>query len=451
MIDESGWKPARLIPVAGIKGDREAEQRATSALLAVLSIVRDLSDELLTPLGASSATKASVETYTEVTLDSKGKPVRPDGVIRVSYGKRSFTALVEVKTGDSKLDKEQLNAYWQAAREAGFDHVITISNEIAPSGAHPVRGLRVQKNSPVQISHLSWVRILATALRLKNHKGVGDPEQAWILDELVRYLQHDASGVLPLADMGHSWTTIRDAARAGSLNRRTEGLRDVARRIDEMHTFASLMLSTEIGDDVDVIHPRALQDRSARLDVFVKSMIDGDPVSARLRIPRTAGDVTTEIDLRAQQLTASVEVKAPEDRGARGRVGWIVSQLQGADAQVILEAYPKNARVPIAASLDAVRADRSILLGDRRSKAHRFVIKHRVAMPLARKSTSRKPGFVDGYMSLLASFYEGVVQDVSPWQPAAPKRKALVEEREPEPADSDWTWSEPTGEEDPRG
>ena len=34
---------ARLIPVTGIKGPREAEDRATSALLAVLSVVRTFS------------------------------------------------------------------------------------------------------------------------------------------------------------------------------------------------------------------------------------------------------------------------------------------------------------------------------------------------------------------------------------------------------------------------
>ena len=107
----------------------------------MLSIVRDLSHELLTPLGASSAGKATVDTYTEVTLDSHGKSVRPNGVIRVTYGKRSFTALVEVKTGDNRLDKNQINEYWQSARQAGYDHIITISNEIAPSGAHPVVGI----------------------------------------------------------------------------------------------------------------------------------------------------------------------------------------------------------------------------------------------------------------------------------------------------------------------
>jgi hypothetical protein len=439
--DETNWKRARLIPVAGIKGAREAEQRATSALLAVLSIVRDFSHELLTPLGASSAAKATVETFTEVTMDSSGDSVRPDGVIRVTFGKRSFTALVEVKTGDNQLDRDQINAYWKSARQAGYDHVITISNQIAASGAHPVDGLRVQKNSPVQISHLSWVRILAAALRLKNHTGVEDPEQAWILGELVRYLQHDASGVLPLADMGGAWSSIRDSARAGTLNRRTPGLKDVARKIDEMHTFAAVMLSTQIGEDVDVMQSKAVREQSARVDSFMKAMIDGESVGGRLRIPNTAGDVTTEIDLRAQQLTASVDVRAPADKGARGRIGWIVGQLSGADGEVVVEAYAKNARVPVSASLSAIREDRSVLLGDRKAEPNRFVIKRRVAMPHGRRSTARKAGFVDGYMALLAEFYEGVVQDLTPWHPPAPKRKPPVEAQPAEASVDDWVWS----------
>ena len=397
----------------------------------------DLSQELLTPLGASSAARATVETYTEVPLDSKGQAVRPDGVIRVTYRKRSFTALVEVKTGDNKLDKDQIDAYWQSARQAGYDHVITISNEIAPSGAHPVSRLRVKRNSPVQVSHISWVRILATALRLKNHTGVDDPEQAWILGEFVRYLQHDASGVLPLADMGGSWTTIRDSSRAGTLHRRTEGLSGVARKIDEMHTFAALMLSTESGGDVDVVHPKAIRDPAARIDSFIRAIVDGDPVVGILRIPNTAGDISTEIDLRAQHMTASVELKAPEDKGARGRIGWIVGQLSGSDGGLRVESYPKNARVPISASLDAVRGDRGILLGDQKVEANRFVIKRHVAMPPNRRSTARKPGFVDGYMALLTELYEGVVQNLTAWQPPAPKRKAPVEATEQDPSDGD--------------
>jgi hypothetical protein len=352
-----------------------------------------------------------------------------------------FTTLVEVKTGDNQLDADQLNAYWQAARQAGSNHVLTVSNEIAASGAHPVSGLRVQKNSPVQVSHLSWMRILSTALRLKNHTGVDDPEQAWILGELVRYLQHDASGVLPLADMGPHWTPVRDAAHSGTLNRRTEGLRDIVRRIDEMHTFAALKLASEIGGDVDVVHSKAQRDQSARLDSFVRSAVEGGLIEGRLRIPNAAGDIVTHVDMRAQQFTASVVLRAPEDRGARGRIGWLLGQLSEAPGQVVVEAYAKNARVPVLATVEELRSDREALLGSDKSSANRFVIARRFVMPQARKATARKPGFIDGYLAMVADFYEGVVQGLQAWQPPAPKRKVAKEESAPAEEDDGWAWA----------
>lgn len=178
---------ARLIPVSGIGSEKEAEQRATSALLAVLTVVRDLSTELFAPLGASRAQKASVEAWTEVQFGHNGRKIRPDGLLRIAYGKASWNALLEIKTGDATLDAEQINTYWDVARGEKFDHVITISNEIAPNAdAHPTAGLRVRSNSPVQVTHLSWTAILTTAVRLKQHKGVDDPEQAFLLGELIR-------------------------------------------------------------------------------------------------------------------------------------------------------------------------------------------------------------------------------------------------------------------------
>ena len=137
------WQVARLIPTSGINNDVEAEVRATSALLAVLSVVRDFSDSLLTPLGASSARKATVESFIETAFKlGDGSTIRPDGLVRVSYGKGTFTALVEVKTGTNPLRAEQVNAYWEVAREYGFDAVITISNEIALPGSTRRKGSR---------------------------------------------------------------------------------------------------------------------------------------------------------------------------------------------------------------------------------------------------------------------------------------------------------------------
>ncbi len=59
---DSNRERARLIPVSGIRGRREQEQRATSAFLAVLGSVREFGREVLRPLGAPAG---NVTTYTK--------------------------------------------------------------------------------------------------------------------------------------------------------------------------------------------------------------------------------------------------------------------------------------------------------------------------------------------------------------------------------------------------
>jgi hypothetical protein len=132
---EESWHAARLIPTSGINGADEQERRATSALLAVMSAVREFGRTLTQPLGAPAA---AVQTFIEVPFELEGRKVIPDGLIRVVRGQRSWTALVEVKTGANALQAEQLENYLDVARDRGFDAVITISNEIpALPGQHP--------------------------------------------------------------------------------------------------------------------------------------------------------------------------------------------------------------------------------------------------------------------------------------------------------------------------
>jgi hypothetical protein len=119
------WQRARLIPVAGIRGQEEQEMRATSAFLAVLSAVPAFSHSLLSDLGAP---RGKVETFTEVRLQGgDGKVGRPDGAIIVTRGAKKWSALVEVKTGAGSLAEDQTNRYLDLARDHGFDTVLTIS------------------------------------------------------------------------------------------------------------------------------------------------------------------------------------------------------------------------------------------------------------------------------------------------------------------------------------
>ena len=132
---EESWHAARLIPTSGIGGADEQERRATSALLAVMPAVREFGRSILGPLGAPSGT---IETFIEVPFDIGERRVFPDGLIRVTRGQRSWTALVEVKTGANPLQVDQLECYLDVAREHGFDALITISNQIpAIAGTHP--------------------------------------------------------------------------------------------------------------------------------------------------------------------------------------------------------------------------------------------------------------------------------------------------------------------------
>jgi len=80
-MTEETWRQARLVPTSGINRDEEQERRATSALLAVMSAVREFGRALSQPLGAPAG---ALETYIEVPFIWAEKRCFPDGLITIS-------------------------------------------------------------------------------------------------------------------------------------------------------------------------------------------------------------------------------------------------------------------------------------------------------------------------------------------------------------------------------
>jgi len=388
---------ARLILVTGIDTEREAEGRATFALLAVLSVVRDLSILVFSPMGASKSQTATVESFTEPRFKVKDRNVRPDGLVRITYGKKSWSALVEVKTGTASLTADQVNAYWDVARAEKLDAVITITNDIAPApGVHPLDGLRVQANSPVQVHHVSWTQLLTTAVALKQHKGVSDPEQAWILDELIRYLEHSASGALQFDDMGPNWVSVRSDARDDRLTNKDDGPDDIAQRWDQLLRYIALTLGAEVGEDVQQVIPRKhSKNPKLRHDTLVASLCDDNRLEGVLRIPNTAGDIDIVCDLRAAKLTASLQIDLADDRGGKARGTWLAKQLPDSPGDVWIEAYERNARIATTCSLDRLREDRTALWTKERPEPARSVINWSKEMGQNRKSGGKNPSFAE--------------------------------------------------------
>jgi hypothetical protein len=182
-----------LISTSGIKSADEQERRATSALLAVIAAVREFGRAVTQPLGAPTG---ELNTFVEVPFSSSDERGFADGLIRVRHAHRDWTALVEVKTGNGRLDAAGLEAYLDAARTQRFDAVLTISNEIpTAAGQHPV-AVDPRRLPTVGLYHYTWSHLLAEAVIQKEYRGVADPDQAWVLGELIRYLEHPRAGTL---------------------------------------------------------------------------------------------------------------------------------------------------------------------------------------------------------------------------------------------------------------
>lgn len=90
------------------------------------------------------------------------------------------------------------------------------------------------------------------------YHGVNDPDQACILEELVRFLQHDSSGVSSFDRMNSSWKDVCSSVQNRIALKK--GSNEVQESVGSWHQFIrniTLHLSLSIGEDVTVYLKRA--------------------------------------------------------------------------------------------------------------------------------------------------------------------------------------------------
>jgi hypothetical protein len=429
---EESWHEARLIPTSGINGAEEQERRATSAVLAVLTAVKEYNRAILGPFGAPAG---AVEAYIEVPFELGDRRLYPDGLIRVKRGSKTWTALVEVKTGQNKLAVEQLENYLDIARDNAFDAVITISNEIPPvAGQHPTK-VDKRKLKRVALHHLSWTQVLAEAVMQKEFRGVADPDQAWILGELIRYLEHRKSGALEFEDMGESWVPVRESVAAGTLRAADKSIPDLVARFDALLRFASLHLGRQLGTEVvPVLTRRELADPTLRAQALTAMLCQDGHMSGAIRIPDAVGNLVVTADLRASRVTFHVDLDAPRDGRSTTRVNWLVRQLKEAPGTLRVEAFVAHGRGSSAAELlSAIRENPASLITDPSRELRSF----RVAMtrPVGTKRGRGRGSFIDSVLDGIDNFYAEVLGNLRAWSATPPK----LRDRQPVPEDLDET------------
>lgn len=419
LLSDDRWPVARLIPLPTGTGVEAKERHAASALLAVLTTVNEFGRALLKPLGAPAG---KIEAFVEVPFKlDNGKTIRPDGLVGVSRAGKTWWALVECKIADQALMADQMEGYLDLARSLGIDAVLSISNHYTTRSSDYPIALDKKKLKKVSIHHWSWVRVLTEAEVQKQYRGVKDPDQAWILNELIRYLSDSRSGVVQFNDMGPSWTSVREGARVHTLRKTDADVAAVASRWDELIRFLSLDLTKELGLDVKELLRRQESTSAARHQALRESLARSGKLYASLHIPNTAGPLEITADLAARQIIISTQLDAPKEGRSRGRVSWLLRQLKDSLADLTVEARLAYTSSTLTGQLGAVREDPSPLIPDRTREIKSFRLSMTRDMGLNR--AAGRNSFIDSVVGTTKTYYREVLQNLTAWKARAVRLK----------------------------
>jgi hypothetical protein len=383
------------------------------------------------PLGRALTARATapagvVETFLEVGFPLGEQRVIPDGVIRIARGSRIWTALVEVKTGDAVLHREQLENYLRLAKRRKFDVVLTISNEVSTDpGLHPVQ-VSAGLLTTVALVHLSWSEVMHEIRMLLAHHPFTDPLPMWILAELLKYLEHPRSGTMAFHDMGVTWVPVREAIAAGTLRSADRKTEPVIHAWHRLVRQLGLGLTARLGVPVKQSLPRRLLlNPELRNHEAAQQLSDTGRLAATFKVPDAAGLITVSADLR-MQIRTSIDVHAPQEGTLPRRVTWLTRQLKDAPDSLLVEARFDPRPETTCERLGDIRDRPGTLIPGKEWEPASFTISQ--IQPMGTKRSGAKGSFVSTVTAALDTFYADVVENIRPWTPPAPQLPPVASE-----------------------
>lgn len=285
---------------------------------------------------AFGAPAGRMETFTEVTLPHGDNPKRPDGVVRVERAGRLWTALVETKTNGNSLRAEQIQDYMDIAARRGYEAVITLSNDVALEGS-PLVDVKIdgRRKHKVALWHLSWAEVTHQAQMLIRHEGVRHQAHAWLLQELLHYLQHENSGCHGFQNMGPAWVPVRKGIDDETLCPGDPRTVLVVESWERLIRQVCLRLGGELGAKVVPMQraKRGTDPHSRRAELADRLCEDGR-LHAEVRVDGAPGVLAISADLRLGKLRTSVEIAAPDQGYPLAWVKRLMKQLSEAPADL---------------------------------------------------------------------------------------------------------------------
>lgn len=416
---KSGDK-AHLIPVVK---DSNKEVRAMSSLLATMKAVNEFGKDLLEFIGAPITKRSKISCFTEIVFKDSTVNDKPDGLIIVENGPNTWTALVEAKVGNNKLVEEQIERYLDLARAHNIDALITISNQLVVLPTFNPLPLPKQKVKNVDVHHMSWTFIVTEALLLLNNKLVASQDQAYILSELIRYLQHDSEIINPFKRMPPSWKELcLSYQQALPISKNSPLALESMDSWQQLIRFLALQMSIAVGRTVSLYLTKAQKtSKEALIQDGLSEIIEKGKLKAEFTVPDAAARIRFVADLKRRTLAVSMKVEAPGDKvHAKASINWLLKQLEKCtDNDACIVAFWPGKTPQTHTNLGKLKEDGKVILSENTSVPPvAFVVLRTI--DLAGKFSGVST-FVEEAEKLLPSFYHDIGQLLQSWKPLPPK------------------------------
>lgn len=414
---------SRLIPVVA---DMSKEERAVSPVLAVFSTVPSFANSMLAEVGAPTNMRAKVKCFSQVVFKDEtiSKKLRPDGLIVVDSGRKIWSALVEAKIGNAELSTDQIEAYLDLARTLGINAIITMSNQFASVPTHHPISVNRQKLRSVELYHFSWLSLLTKATLISNSKKVDDPEQAYLVRELIRYLSHPSSGVCAMTKLGPTWKDVCTRIQTGTpLSKSDPAISSVVLDWHQLSRFLALDLSAAVGKPVELKLPRAhIQDPQKRLVSDISTLCTDNSLQFELDIPNVVSTITIAADFLRRNISYSITLTTPQDKSRpTAAINWVTRQLSAMaeSTNTLLRAHwPGRSPDTVATIADAIRDPKTIAPDSKTELPSSVDIKRVLDIAGRFKGPST---FIEEIRRETPRFYKEIVQNVSNWIPKPPQ------------------------------
>jgi hypothetical protein len=269
--------------------------------------------------------------------------------------------------------------------------------------------------------------------------GIDDPDQHYILSQVVKYFNHKSSGKVGFTSMNKEWKDLVQKCRNNSsINKlSTEVINTVSSWHQEQRELC-LNMWTLIGEKAEVKIPRAhKKDPNRRLADDCQALANDKILTMTIQIPNAASDIIVNASLVPRSVTCSMKLDAPKDKvRSSARLNWLLRQIpDNLSDDFHIRAFRPGRAPDTYKPINELKQDTDLLEAENSSTPpSSYEVFY--TLDLAGKFQGNRV-FIEQIEEAVPFFYEQVGQHLRAWVAPPPKvKKSSIGDEEGESSDS---------------